>query len=267
MIFRIELLTALLLLPVLAAAAPEIQIRAGRILGQDKLSYITGRPYYVYYGIPYAEPPLGDLRFRPPKAFRGTSPEAVISSNTYRPACMQGYYSDPISEDCLHLNIFVPQGGSNSKKVLVWIHGGGFIIGDAKTYEATRLITDHDVILVTIQYRLGIFGFASTEDEAQPGNIGLRDQIMALQWVKDNIGQFLGDPSDVTIFGESAGAASVSLLAISPLTRGLFTKGIMQSGTSLSPFSNIKKSKEILYDQAQILGCTPSFYFSSSLKG
>ncbi|RUS88709.1 hypothetical protein EGW08_003524, partial [Elysia chlorotica] len=110
--------------------------------------------------------------------------------------------------------------------VLVWIHGGGFVIGNAKTYEATRLITDHDVIVVTIQYRLGMFGFASTEDEAQPGNNGLRDQILALQWIQGNIGQFRGDPSDVTIFGESAGAASVSLLSISPLTRGLFTKVI-----------------------------------------
>ncbi|GFS06200.1 carboxylic ester hydrolase [Elysia marginata] len=135
------------------------------------------------------------------------------------------------------------------------------MIGDAKTYEATRLITDHDVILVTIQYRLGIFGFACTEDKIQPGNNGLRDQILALQWVKDNIDHFGGDPSDVTIFGESAGAASVSLLAISPLAQGLFTKGIMQSGTCLAPFANVKKSREVLYQQAGTLGCKPSFYF------
>ncbi|GFS06203.1 carboxylic ester hydrolase [Elysia marginata] len=116
--FPTKLLCFSFLLPVLVAAAPEIEIPAGRILGQDKLSYITRRPYYVYYGIPFAEPPTGDLRFLPPTPFRGTSPQAVISSDTYRPACMQGYYSGPISEDCLHLNVFVPQGALILKKYL-----------------------------------------------------------------------------------------------------------------------------------------------------
>ncbi|GFO42268.1 carboxylic ester hydrolase [Plakobranchus ocellatus] len=251
----------LLLLPTLASGTPEIRIPTGRILGQDKLSYITQRPYYVYYGIPFAEPPIGRLRFQEPQPFVGTGPDVIISSNSYRPACMQAQYSGIMDEDCLHLNIFVPQGGTTIKKVLVWIHGGAFVIGDAKTYEATRLLTDQDVLVVTIQYRLGVFGFASTLDDAQPGNNGLLDQIVALQWIKDYIGQFGGDPTGVTIFGESAGAASVSLLSISPLAKGLFTKGIMQSGTALSPFSNIKKPAELVYRLSKSLGCMPSYYF------
>ncbi|GFN80689.1 neuroligin 4 [Plakobranchus ocellatus] len=122
------------------------------------------------------------------------------------------------------------------------------------------MVTDKNVIVVTIQYRLGAFGFLSSGDEALPGNLGLHDQILALRWVRDNIRQFGGDPSDVTIFGESAGSGSVAALALSPATKGLFTKGIMQSGTILSPWCIIERPQDHFYQHARKLGCLPRIY-------
>jgi len=121
---------------------------------------------------------------------------------------------------------------------MVWIHGGGFISGSGglPIYGPGRLM-DHDVVLVTINYRLGVFGFLSTGDEVIPGNAGMWDQVLALKWVQENIAAFGGDPTKVTIFGESAGAGSVSLLIMSPVAKGLFSQAIVQSGSAFSPWS------------------------------
>ena len=168
------------------------------------------------------------------------------------PQCWQSYFSAfpstlPNSEDCLYLNIYTPARDSSVGllPVMVWIHGGGYIIGTASTYNGTRLARQGGVVVVTINYRLGVFGFLSTEDSAMPGNYGLLDQIEALKWVRDNIANFGGDPNSVTIFGESAGSSSVSLLVLSPLAKGLFHRAIMESGVSLAPWGHVHPTQRL----------------------
>ena len=156
-------------------------------------------------------------------------------------------------------------GTASVKKVMVYIHGGGYTAGDAALTIPTDLVADYDVIVVTIHYRLGFFGFLSSGDAAAPGNNGLRDQVMALQWVKDNIREFGGDPSDVTVLGESAGATSVSFLSLSPYTRGLFTKAVMQSGTAVAPWASLSptKARNYMYRLASRLDCLPWWSLAS----
>ena len=233
----------------------------------------------MYYGIPYAQPPVGPLRFQPPAPYTGNTPDDVISSDNIRPACIQAplpgidLSAMTQSEDCLHLNIFSPPDASDSpgtsrqKKVMVWIHGGGYIIGGVGVNVPTDLVAEYDVIVVSFHYRLGFLGFVSTGDAAAPGNNGLRDQVMALTWVKDNIRAFGGDPDDVTIFGESAGSGSVSVLSLSPYSAGLFTKAIMQSGTALTPWSSLQPrlARQSLYRMAGRLRCLPWWSLDNSV--
>ncbi|XP_051980656.1 fatty acyl-CoA hydrolase precursor, medium chain-like [Xyrauchen texanus] len=140
-----------------------------------------------------------------------------------------------VSEDCLYLNIYTPSKSGEDAKlpVMVWIHGGGLSFGAASIYEGSVLSAYQNVVVVMIQYRLGLLGFLSTGDEHAPGNYGLLDQVAALQWVQENIHSFGGDPGSVTIFGESAGGISVSLLVLSPLASGLFHRAIAESGTAV----------------------------------
>ncbi|GFN80692.1 carboxylic ester hydrolase [Plakobranchus ocellatus] len=256
--------TVLLLAGGVVLAAPDVQLSTGIARGYDRQASETLKPYSAYYGIPYAEPPVGELRFLPPRSFVGNGLTSVITSSSFRERCYQiGVPSDTImSEDCLHLNIFTPQDASpaRNKKVMVWIHGGGFSFGEAGAYIPSRMVTDKDVIVVTFQYRLAALGFLSSGDEALPGNLGLHDQILALRWVKDNIALFGGDRADVTIFGESAGAVSSAALALSPATKGLFTKVIIQSGTILSPWALITNPRDVFYQHAKQTGCFPWVY-------
>lgn len=138
------------------------------------------------------------------------------------------------SEDCLFINIYAPADSSpiNKKSVMIWIHGGGYVIGQGMFYNGTRLASVGDVIVVTLNYRLNAFGFFRTTDGQKNGNYGLNDQILAMRWVKDNIDSFGGDPESITIFGESAGGWSVSLHAINANNNGLFRRVIQQSGTA-----------------------------------
>jgi carboxylesterase type B len=132
-----------------------------------------------------------------------------------------------MSEDCLYLNVFAPDSAHN-KTVMVWIHGGGFISGSTVLYDGSILAARHDVIVVSIAYRLGIFGFLSANGSLLPGNYGLHDQVLALQFIKDNIQGFGGNPDNVVLFGQSAGAISVGYHLISPLSRHLFRRAILQ---------------------------------------
>lgn len=201
----------------------------------------------VYRGVPYARPPVGDLRWHdplPPESWTG-----VRSADHFAPACMQTGTSmpdeapTPVSEDCLYLNIWVPQdAGDRPLPVIVWIHGGGFVNGAtaAPVYDGAGLAR-HGAIVVTISYRLGLLGFlahpelTAEADGVGSGNYGLMDQIAALEWVRDNIAAFGGDPDRVTIAGQSAGATSVSILMASPRARGLFQRAIAQSGGLFEP--------------------------------
>ncbi|XP_038061737.1 neuroligin-4, X-linked-like [Patiria miniata] len=193
-----------------------------------------------YTAIPYAEPPTGERRFSKPV------PKApwddVLDATVYGPSCPQpglntsgaSLPNTDIDEDCLLLNMFVPHDAlalSGPLPVMIFIHGGGFIAGQGMAFDGTVLALHGQVVVVTINYRLGPFGFLSTGDDSAPGNYGLWDQRLAIQWVKDNIASFGGDPDQITIFGESAGASSVTYQMISPLNdRTLFQRVIAESG-------------------------------------
>ncbi|XP_033624622.1 cholinesterase 1-like [Asterias rubens] len=201
----------------------------------------------TYIGVPFAEPPTGAQRFRPPVALE--SWEGTWNATFARDACAQAIIRS--SEDCLHLNVYVPENAPPGAAVMVWFHGGGYSLGisTSTSYDPISLLSvASDVIFVSANYRLGVLGFLSTGDASSPGNYGLLDQVEALKWVQINIAAFGGDPSRVTIFGESAGAASVSLHLVSPLTQGYFNRAIMQSGTFLSPwaFDYSRKSERSL---------------------
>ena len=190
-----------------------------------------------YLGIPYAAPPTGALRWRPPQpptAWNGIREATAFGARCPQRATPFGSYS--ANEDCLTLNVYTPGHQPDAKRpVMVWIHGGSFIGGAGSDYDPSDLVADGNVVVVTLNYRLGAFGFLalpSLADESGniPGNYGLADQQAALRWVQQNIANFGGDPNNVTLFGESAGGSSVSDQLASPLAKGLFHKAIIESG-------------------------------------
>ncbi|XP_077980149.1 fatty acyl-CoA hydrolase precursor, medium chain-like [Glandiceps talaboti] len=218
-------------------------LRGRRIQVDDELNIL-------FFGkIPYVAPPLGDLRFARP----GPPPswEGEWDSTLFGPACPQLFtrlveehplfdHEEMFSEDCLHMNIFAPEktSGENKYPVMVFIHGGGYNGDSSKSaYTGETLAETQQVVIVTFNYRLGALGYLSTEDEAAYGNWGMWDQVAAMQWVKNNIELFNGDPDSITIFGQSAGAASVGLQMLSPHTEGLFHKALCQSGSPFNPVS------------------------------
>lgn len=218
-----------------AANPPRVAVTGGIIEGTARED---GRSL-LFRGIPFAAPPIGENRWRPPQpvlAWRG-----VRAASREAPACIQADYGwtsttfTYASEDCLTLNVSTPA-LAGKRPVMVWIHGGSNYSGGARD-TVTSQITDKNVVLVTIQYRLGILGFLShralaREQGGASGNYGLMDQLAALDWVQHNIAHFGGDPANVTIFGESAGSQDVALLLASPQSRGLFDRAIMESGTA-----------------------------------
>jgi len=217
----------------------------------------------VYKGIPYAAPPVGELRWQAPQPpAPWTQPRRCLA---YGPSCPQA--DSPLdrdketlnqSEDCLYLNVWSPAQDTGEKlPVMVWIHGGGLVQGSGSKplYDGVSLAR-HGVVLVTINYRLGAFGFFTHPDLGQAGNWGLLDQIAALQWVRDNIAQVGGDAGNVTIFGESAGALSVHILMASPMARGLFHRAIAESGAAPSRTITLAKSQALWQKKAADLGVT-----------
>ncbi len=228
------------------AAGPVVKVTGGSVQGR----LLTAPGGAVFQGIPFAAPPVGDLRWRetqPVKPWTGVHPAVE-----YAATCMQGNSgwnknsADKASEDCLYLNVWAPEWPSKTKKaVMVWMHGGGNGGGSAlgagttePPFDAEKLAR-HGVVMVTIQYRLGVFGFmghpelTAESPHHASGAYGLLDQIAALQWVHDNIAKFGGDPANVTLFGQSAGAQDTTILLASPLTKGLITKAIAQSGSPM----------------------------------
>ncbi|XP_076468867.1 pyrethroid hydrolase Ces2e-like [Babylonia areolata] len=195
-----------------------------------------------YAGLPYAQPPVGNLRFRKPVA---ASLPDVLNATTFGSACPGLINIQPIDEDCLFLDLYVPassrpvQAGApeTGVPVMVWLHGGGFVFGSGSQYDGSLLAAEGNVIVVTVNYRVGALGFLSTGDNSSVGNYGLWDQWLALKWVQQNIGHFGGDADRVTIFGESAGAASVSYHMTSPHSKPYFHRAIMHSGSRLCPWA------------------------------
>ena len=205
-----------------------------------------------YLGIPYANSPVGGLRWAPPqpvKPWVGIRDASVDGKICYQPFQPSDFYNrnpekSSMSEDCLNLNVWTrAERREEELPVMVWIHGGALVWGSGSEYKGEEL-TKRGVILVTINYRLGPLGFyahpeLNDENNGHSGNQGYRDQIAALKWVQDNIKEFGGDPDNVTIFGESAGSWSVNVLQASPLSQGLFHKVIGQSGARLLPLTHL----------------------------
>lgn len=231
--------------------APVLTVSGGKIQG-----IATEKPgVYAYKGVPYAAAPVGDLRWKAPQPVQPW--DYVMKTDDYANASWQnaphgtgGYTGEfywngnpNFSEDCLYLNVWTTAPGQTGKKlpVAMWIHGGGYMQGWGFEKEMQgEEWGAKDVVLVTINYRLGIFGFlthpllAEESENHVSGNYGLLDQIAALKWIKDNITQFGGDPDNITVFGQSAGAGSVQNLVTSPLSKGLIAKAIIQSGGGLA---------------------------------
>jgi para-nitrobenzyl esterase len=239
----IELLTlSLALLLGHAAFADPVKVEGGLLRGtvEDGLR--------IYRGIPYAAPPLGDLRWRAPQP--AAKWKGIRAADKYSRACMQTNAAianlPAPSEDCLYLNVWTPAQSAHAKlPVLVWIHGGGFVAGTpAEQLYHGEWLAKKGVVVVSIGYRLGVFGFlahpelSAENDRHVSGNYGLLDMIAGLQWVQRDISAFGGDPMRVTIQGESAGSAAVSMLCGSPLTKGLFRAAIAESGASFGPVRN-----------------------------
>lgn len=251
-----------LALSVAAHAGPVVQIAQGRIEGREADGVAS------FKGVPYAAPPVGALRWRAPQAAPvwsgtrdGSQPGAACTQK--RGASLEGGGDPgPTSEDCLFLNVFTPRAQAGAKlPVMVWIHGGALVLGAGHLpiYDGAALAR-RGVVVVTLNYRLGPLGFlvhpaleAEHRGTAAPANFGLLDQIAALRWVRSNIAAFGGDPSQVTIFGESAGAQSVLALMASPPARGLFQRGIAQSAYGL-PSHPREKAREVGVQLASSFG-------------
>ena len=242
--------------------APTVTTKAGTFLGTTKEVNAYGKNVKInhFFGIPYAEAPVDDLRFRKPvpkKVF--TSP---FDATKFGNVCLQVLLfplSDEKtlkqSEDCLNLNIYVPAESKGDLPVMVWIHGGAFVCGAGQPYVADTLSAQGNVIVVTLNYRLTLWGFLSTKDEHSPGNYGLWDQHLALQWVHDNIKNFGGDAGRVTIFGESAGSGSVVYQSLYAGNRGLFQRAIAQSGSITAMWATSRTPKQDAEFLGKLVGC------------
>jgi carboxylesterase type B len=230
-----------------------VETRSGKLAGKR----IEGEaPLTAFLGIPFAAPPVGPLRWRPPQP--APSWAGVRGADAFGPDPLQAPTAElrgrGLSEDCLTLNIWVPEdagGAGGALPVMVWLFGGSFVYGSgSSSLTDPAPLTRQRAVLVTVNYRLGLFGYlahpALTAESPQrsSGNYGLLDQIAALAWVRDNIAAFGGDPSRITLFGNSAGGASIGLLLTSPLADGLFHQAILQSPGSLRPLATLAQAEE-----------------------
>ncbi|XP_043257782.1 esterase FE4-like [Colletes gigas] len=235
---------------------PIVTLKQGKVRGISAKS-VLGSSYVVFYEIPFAAPPIGELRFKDPVApasWTGIRNCTVCTGKI----CAQPEDYPPYNiignEDCLYLNVYV-NSLNQSKPVMFWIHGGAFTIGTG-SYKFTRpdYLLAKDVVVVAPNYRLGAFGFLNLGHRVAPGNQGMKDLIKALQWVKENIRNFGGDPDNVTLIGHSAGGVIAHALTISPAARGLFHKAIFQSGFLTCSWSTIHKRPDCGFKLALILG-------------
>jgi para-nitrobenzyl esterase len=236
----------------LAISPAHAQVKEADVTG-GKVSGVVANGIVSFRGIPFAAPPVGELRWKAPQPLKPWI--GVKQATRFGPSCVQDETiarilgaTPEMSEDCLYLNVWTPaKAASDNLPVMVWIYGGGFVGGQTSVplYDGTKL-AEKGIVLVSVAYRLGAFGFLahpelSRESGKGSGNFGLQDQVASLRWVKANIAKFGGDPGRVTIFGESAGGIAVSMLAASPAAKGLFQRAISESGGS---FGSARYSNE-----------------------
>ncbi|XP_055683588.1 juvenile hormone esterase [Lutzomyia longipalpis] len=223
----------------------------------------SGSNYYAFRGIRYAKPPIGKLRFQAPETIDPWT--EIYDATQDGPQCPQPKITDTVreSEDCLMLNIYTKELSKNGtvptdlKPVLFYIHPGGFYAssGLSALFNADYLM-DHDVVLVTINYRLGSLGYMSTGTKDSPGNAGFKDQVEALKFVRDHISAFGGNPNSVTALGYSAGALSITLHMVSPMSQGLFHRAIVMSASATGQWSPPQHQLELAEKQARLFNCT-----------
>lgn len=222
----------------------------------------TGRALYSYRGIPYAQPPVGDLRWAAPLPLAAWT--GIRQATAFGAVCPQEGASATESEDCLFLNVWTPRSAVDRDRrlpVMVFIHGGAFLFGAGSlpVYDGAYLAAAGDVVVVTLNYRLGALGFLATSELGLTGNYGIKDQRLALRWVAENIRAFGGDPAKVTLFGESAGAMSVGLHLFSiPANRGRFRAAIMESNPLALPYPSLEAQLDVKWTQFESALCFES---------
>lgn len=278
---RYLLLAAVLTLGTSALQDPLVlNTNKGKVKGKTVRTPLGGE-VDAWYSIPYAKPPVGDLRFRHPLPIDRWHD---IRDTTELPnACWQtvddffGNFegsqmwnaNTPMSEDCLYLSVIVPKPRPTNVPVVVWVYGGGFYSGTSTldVYDYRTMADDQNIIIVAPHYRVASLGFLHMGTSDTPGNTGLFDQLLAFQWIKDNIGFFGGNANNITLMGESAGAASISMHLLSPLSRNLFHQAIMQSGSATVPWGIISKKENKLRAQrlAEAVGCPTDLQASASI--
>ncbi|KAH3890256.1 acetylcholinesterase-like [Dreissena polymorpha] len=257
-----DLFSLVCILAIAKAARPRVSTKLGTMHGYTRTGEFNGKHYAVneYLGIPYAKPPVGELRFKRPQPFGNLS--SPFNATRYGSACPQSDFLKlgmrSTTENCLFLNIFVPQTPKDTEQghaVMVFIHGGGFKMGTGEMTPGHVLSWFGNVIVLTFNYRIGMFGFLNLGTADAKGNQGLWDQRLALQWVHDNIEEFGGDSGRVTIFGEAAGAISVTMQSMYPANRGLFQNAIAESGTICLNFGLTEDNKFSAKMMSQKLNC------------
>nr|XP_018910757.1 PREDICTED: esterase FE4-like [Bemisia tabaci] len=221
----------------------EINTKSGKILGTTVRAR-DGRCIRCFRGIPYAQPPVGDLRFKAPVPVNNSY--VILNATADAPPCPQINPSTQMvigEENCLYLNVYTPQipvlrGCKKKLPVLFFVHGGRWLVGSSNSHVyGPEFLLAEDIVLVTINFRLGVFGFLSSGDDVAAGSWGLKDQVLALKWVQDNIEIFGGDPYRVTIMGESKGGAAVNSMFYAPSAKGLFKRCVSLSGVVQNPYS------------------------------
>ena len=240
---------------------PRVDTSSGLVEGVDKDDLL------VFKGVPYAEPPVGQRRFQ--QSVMKEREENIILAHDFGPACIQDDSAKVadvgVSEDCLTLNVWTPTLDGKKRPVMVWIYGGSNIegAGSEARFNGAAFARRGDVVLVTINYRVGLLGYLDTSEILENGssdsvNNGLKDQMLALQWVRENISTFSGDPANVTVFGESAGAAAVAALLGTDRPEELFDRAIIQSRPKLTSREDAEKIADIYKEQAALLGIESS---------
>lgn len=245
-----------------------VHIKNGPVRGEHR------GHFYAFEGIPYADAPVGQRRFEPPKAYSLKWDEPYDATKPGESCLQWDHFKFDVddklrgAEDCLFLNVYTPALETDELlPVFVYIHGGAFMFGNGDYY-GPKILTTRKVVYVNLNYRLGPLGFLALENDLVPGNMGMKDQVLALKWVQKNIAAFGGDPQKVTITGFSAGGASVHLHYMSPLSLGLFSKGISHSGCALNPWVFMENAKEKARKVAESVGCptTSSYKLIACLK-